>query len=74
MAVTSIPVSSSLVLVLDYGVNSAGKTQTKERVFKSLDPSSTDENAYAAGQVLLGLQEKTKIAVQRRDVVELNNQ
>lgn len=74
MAVVSIPVSSSLVLVLDNGLNSAGKTQTKERVFKSLNPSSSNDNVYSAGQIFLGLQEKTGISVQRRDVVELSNQ
>jgi len=74
MAIASIPVSTSLVLVLDYGLNSAGKIQTKERVFKSLNPDSTNDNVYAAGQILLGLQEKTSIAVQRRDVVELSSQ
>lgn len=74
MAVISVPVSSSLVLVLDYGVNSAGKTLTKERVFKSVDPASNSENVYAAAQVFLGLQEKPNIAVQRRDVVELSSQ
>jgi hypothetical protein len=74
MAIASIPVSTSLVLVLDYGLNSAGKIQTKERVFKSLNPDSTNDNVYATGQILLGLQEKTSIAVQRRDVVELSSQ
>lgn len=74
MAVASIPVSSSLVVVLDYGINSAGKAQTKERVFKSLNPSSNNDSAYAAGQIILGLQDKTGLAVQRRDVVELINQ
>jgi Protein of unknown function (DUF1659). len=74
MAIASIPVSTSLVLVLDYGLNSAGKIQTKERVFKSLNPDSTNDNVYATSQILLGLQEKTSIAVQRRDVVELSSQ
>lgn len=74
MAVVSIPVSSSLVLVLDNGLNSAGKTQTKERVFKSLNPGSSNDNVYSASQIFLGLQEKTGISVQRRDVVELSNQ
>lgn len=74
MAVVSTPVSSSLVLVLDYGLNNAGNTQTKERVFKSLTPSSSNDNVYAAGQIILALQEKTSISVQRRDVVELSNQ
>ncbi len=74
MAVTSTPISSELVLVMDYGTNSTGKQQSKERSFKSLDPDSSGDNVYAAAQIILALHEKNHLSIQRRDLVELSEQ
>lgn len=72
MAVNSTPVSTDLVLVMDFGTTAAGKPLTKDRVFKSVNPLTSNENLYSAAQVLLGLQEKTNLSIQRRDIAELD--
>lgn len=74
MAVTSTPVSSDLILVMDYGVGSTGKQQSKEVILKSLIPGANLDDVYAVAQVVLTLHEKPNLAIQRRDIVELKNQ
>ncbi|HWP97970.1 MAG TPA: DUF1659 domain-containing protein [Syntrophomonadaceae bacterium] len=71
MSVTSTPVSTDLVLVMDNGISATGKAQTKDQVFKSVNTLASNDEMYSAAQVLLALQEKTNLSVQRRDTVEL---
>lgn len=71
MAVTSTPVSTDLVLVMNYGTSASGKLLSKDRVFKSINPLANNENLYSAAQELLSLQEKANLSIQRRDVAEL---
>lgn len=74
MAITSTPVASELVMIMDYGFSSSGRQQTKELVLKSLIPGVALDDVYAAAQVVLALQEKSNLAIRRRDIVELKNE
>jgi hypothetical protein len=72
MAVSSNIVSTDLVLVMDNGIGASGQ-QLKNRSFKKVKPEAANEDIYAVAQDLLGLQDKTNVAVQRRDIVEIIN-
>lgn len=74
MAVSAIPVSSNMVLVVDYGIDQNGKAQTRERAHKGVKPAASNDDVYAVAQIFNSLQEKTLLSVQRRDVVELSAQ
>ena len=73
MAVNSSIVSTDLVLVMDNGIGAAGQQLFKNRSFKKVKPEAANEDIYAIAQDLLGLQDKTNVAVQRRDIVEIVN-
>lgn len=71
MAISSIPVASDLVLVMENGTGASGQTLTKNRTFKYVKPSAGNDSIYTVAQGLIGLQDKVNIAVQRRDISEI---
>ncbi len=73
MAVTATPLSSDLVLVMDNGTGASGQQLSIKRTFKSVKSAASNADLYAVAQDILGLQEKTNLAIQRQDIVELEN-
>lgn len=73
MAVTTTPLSSDLVLVMDNGTGASGQQLSIKRTFKSVKSAASNADLYAVAQDILGLQEKTNLAIQRQDTVELEN-
>lgn len=71
MAVTTTPVASDLVLVMDNGTGASGQPLTQNRTFKNVKPAAENDAIYAVAQGLISLQSKPNIAVQRRDIVEM---
>ena len=71
MAVNAIPVATDLVLVMDNGVGASGQQLSVSRTYKDVKTNADNENIYTVADSLISLQESGKIAVQRRDVVEL---
>ncbi|MDD2509902.1 MAG: DUF1659 domain-containing protein [Syntrophomonas sp.] len=69
MAVVSTPLGSELALVMD---NGGGKSITRR--YDKVKSAATDADVYAVGTGISGLQEKTLLAVQRRDSKELENE
>lgn len=69
--VNAIPLESELVLVLDNGVSASGNPLTQKRSYSDIKSDASNDNVFAVAEVLSGLQTKTKIAVQRRDTIEL---
>lgn len=74
MAVTTNAVATDLILLTDNGTGAAGQQLSKKQTFSRVKPDAGNEDLFAAAQDLLGLQDKTSLAVQRRDVVEIKNQ
>lgn len=73
MAVTTTPVSSELVLVLDNGIGASGQQLIRNRSYGDVKPEAVNDNVYQTAQVILNLQSRTALAVQRKDTVELIN-
>ncbi|MGE5391923.1 MAG: DUF1659 domain-containing protein [Deltaproteobacteria bacterium] len=73
MAITATPVGSELILVMDNGIGASGQQLVKNRVYSDVKASAADADLYSVAQSLLGLQEKTGLAVQRRNLVEIQN-
>ncbi len=73
MAIVSNPVSSELVLVMDNGTSASGKQLVENRVYQDVKTTASDDDVYAVAQSLLGLQEKTNLAVQRRNLTEIQD-
>lgn len=71
MAVTTSPVSSDLVLLMDNGVGASGQPLTKARKYSSVKTTATNEDIYAVADSLTGLQTKTRLAVRRQDTIEI---
>lgn len=71
MAVNAIPVATDLVLVMDNGIGVSGQQLSIARTYKDVKTDADNEKIYSVADSLLSLQEAAKIAVQRRDVVEL---
>ncbi len=71
MAVNAIPVATDLVLVMDNGIGVSGQQLSIARTYKDVKTDADNGNIYSVADSLLSLQEAAKIAVQRRDVVEL---
>jgi len=67
VAVITIPVTSELVLVMDNGTGASGQQLKKNRVYKYLKTTASDEDVFSVAQSLLGLQEKTNLSVQRNN-------
>jgi predicted nucleotidyltransferase len=71
MAVTPSMVAVDLALVLDNGNAGPGQPMLVTRTFKKVKTTAANADIYAVAQALLGLQTKTIIGIQRRDIVEL---
>lgn len=71
MAVTSSMVAVDLALVMDNGNSGSGQPLFVTRTFKKVKTAATNADIYAVAQALLGLQTKTNVGIQRRDIVEL---
>jgi hypothetical protein len=71
MAVTTSPVSSDLVLVMDNGVGSSGQPLTKARKYSKVKTAASNEDIYAVADSLTDLQSKARIAVRRQDTIEI---
>ena len=71
MAVTSSMVAVDLALVMENGSSGSGQPLFVVRTFKKVKPDAVNDDIYAVAEALLGLQTKTNVAIQRRDIVEL---
>ena len=73
MAIITTPLASDLVLVMDNGTGAAGQQLSIKRTFKSVKSAASNADVYAVAQDIIGLQEKTSLAVQRQDTTELED-
>lgn len=71
MAINEIPVATDLVLVMDNGIGASGQQLIINRTFKDVKTNADNEKVYSVANDLVSLQEAAKIAVQRRDTLEL---
>jgi hypothetical protein len=71
MAINASPVSRDLILVMDNGLGASGQQLTRSRSYRDLKTTAGDEDIYAVAQALIGLQEDNCLAIQRRDIVVL---
>lgn len=71
MAITSNQVGSELILVMDNGLGASGQQLVKNRIYSDVRSAAADTDVYSVAQSLLGLQSKTNLAVQRRNLVEI---
>lgn len=74
MAVTATAISSDLVLVMDNGIGASGQPLSVNRVFRNVKSAASNDDVYAVAQTLVGLQSKTNNAIQRRNLVELEEE
>lgn len=65
MAVTRVPDTARLVLRVQDGVNTQGKPVLKNRTFRNLKATATDDAVMAVGKALAGLQNNTLNAIVR---------
>jgi len=73
MAVISTPVSSELVLVMDNGTGASGQALFVSQAIKDVKPDALDDDVYQVAMVLLNLQSKTNVSIQRRIYNELED-
>lgn len=71
MAVTPTTIAVDLALVMENGNSGSGQPLFITRTFKRVKPNAANDDIYAVADALLGLQTKTNVAIQRRDIVEL---
>jgi len=69
MAVSATPISSELILV-----NDVDGTKTQNRYFRSVRSAATDDAVFSVAQSIVSLQTPVNVAVQRRNIVELEEQ
>lgn len=69
MAISVTPISSELILV-----NDVDGTKTKKRSYKSIRSAATDDDVFSVAQSLVALQAPDNVAIQRRSVVELEDE
>ena len=74
MAVTTTSLSSDLVLLMDAGIGVSGKPLSKSRTFKNVKADASNEDLYEVAQALIDLQSRENNSIQRRDVVELEEE
>jgi len=73
MAVSATPVSTDLILVMDNGTGASGQALVVSRTFKDVKTSASNADIYDVAQSLIGLQSKPNMAIQRRDINEIQN-
>jgi len=71
VTISSTPVASELVLVMDNGTGASGKQLTKNRVVDHIKTTAANEDVFIIAQGFLALQDKTNLSVQRNDASEL---
>ena len=65
MAIQNIPQKTTLGIKLQTGLNAAGNPIYKTLSFSSVKPAATDENVYAVGLGLAGLQKYPPVGIAR---------
>ena len=73
MALSSTTIATDLVLVMDNGVGASGQALTKTRKYGDVKITAVNDDIYAVAQSISGLQDKSLVAVQRKDTVEIEN-
>jgi len=73
MAIAANPVSTDLVLVMDNGTGTSGQALSVNRSFKDIKTTAANADLYDVAQTLIGLQSKSTLSVQRRDINEIQN-
>jgi hypothetical protein len=71
MAVNAIQLATDLILVMDNGIGAAGQQLSINRTYKDVKPNANNEDIYNVGESLISLQGKANLAIQRRDILEL---
>ena len=71
MAVTTSPVTSDLVLIMDNGVGNSGQPLTINRKFSKVKTAAANEDVFAVAESITAIQDKTLVAVRRVDTVEI---
>ena len=71
MAVTAVPLSTRLQLLLQMGVDNAGKPILRTRAFANLKADANHADLYQTGQELASLQEHLLHSIRRIDEMEL---
>jgi hypothetical protein len=71
MAISSTIIASDLVLVMDNGVGASGQALTKTRKYGDVKITAVNDDIYAVALSLTSLQDKSLVAVQRKDTVEI---
>ncbi len=74
MAINSIQVATDLILQMDNGIGASGQQLSIARTYKDVKPNSDNKDLYDVANSLLTLQEKNKISIQRRDILELEEE
>lgn len=69
MAVTTTHILSELILV-----NDVDGTKTVSRTLKNIKIAAVDADVYSAAQSLISLQEPINLMIQRRNVMELEEE
>ncbi len=71
MAISAIPATTDLILVMDNGFGASGQQLSINRTYKDVKTDADNEKMYSVAQNLISLQESVNLSIQRRDVSEL---
>ncbi|MEN6462688.1 MAG: DUF1659 domain-containing protein [Syntrophomonas sp.] len=71
MAVTSVPISDTLNIVVDNGLSASGGQLTKTMKYANVKPDATDAAVKTVADAIVAAQTKTLIAVNRAKNAEL---
>ncbi len=73
MAITTTPLGSDLVLIMDNGTNASGKPLTKSRKYPDVKTGAINDDLYSVATSITGLQAKSLVSIQRQDTIEIQN-
>ena len=71
MAIVAKEASTKLLLKVENGQTAGGKTAYAQRSFAEVNPAITNEDLYAVGTGLAGLQTNALSAIRRQSTVTL---
>ena len=71
MAVVTKEESTKLLLKVENGQTAGGKTAYAERSIADVNPQLTNDDLYAVGNGIAGLQTKARKAIRRQNTVTL---